>query len=380
MLFTPFTLRGITFRNRVIISPMCQYSAKDGIADDWHLVHLGRFALGGAGAVVAEATAVLPEGRITHGDLGIWSEAHVAPLARVATFLKQQGAVPGIQIGHAGRKASMQRPWYGNGPLNDADIARGDRPWETVSASAIPIGEGWITPRAMTAADIAALVEAFVTAAGRAAAAGFELLELHGAHGYLLHQFLSPISNHRDDAYGGARENRWRLPLEIATAVRAVWPTNLPLSFRVSSVDGAEGGNSIEDTIAFAQALKAGGVDVVDCSSGGIAGSATAARVTRDYGFQVPFAARIRHEAGLPTMAVGLITDPRHAEAILQAGDADLIAIAREALADPNWAVHAEATLGAADPEARFATWPKQAGWWLNVRQREIDRLGPWKA
>ncbi|HEY4253405.1 MAG TPA: NADH:flavin oxidoreductase/NADH oxidase [Roseomonas sp.] len=379
MLFTPFTLRKVTFRNRVVISPMCQYSAEDGIANDWHLVHLGRFALGGAGAVIAEATAVVPEGRITHGDLGLWSEAQVAPLARVAGFLKQQGAVPGIQIGHAGRKASMQRPWFGNGPLNEADLARGDMPWETAAASAVPIGEDWITPREMSAADIAALVEAFVAAAGRAAAAGFELLELHGAHGYLLHSFLSPLSNQRADGYGGSREGRWRLPLEIAAAVRAAWPAALPLSVRVSSVDGAEGGNSLEDTIALAQALKARGVDIVDCSSGGIAGSATAARVTRDYGFQVPFAARIKREAAVPTMAVGLITHPRHAEAILQAGDADLIAIGREALADPNWAVHAEAANGAADPDARFRTWPQQAGWWLNVRQREIDRLGPWR-
>lgn len=378
LLLQPFDLRGVPLRNRIVISPMCQYSAVDGVAGDWHTVQYGRFAVGGAGLVFLEATAVLPEGRITHGDLGLWSEEQVAPLARIAAFLKAQGAAAGIQIGHAGRKASMQRPWHGNGPLNAADAARGDLPWEIVSSAALPIGEGWLVPRALDEAGILRVRDAFVEAAERALRAGFDALELHMAHGYLLHQFLSPLVNRRNDAWGGDAEGRMRLPLDVARAVRAVWPADRPLFARISAVDGAEGGLELEDQIAFARRLREAGVDVVDCSSGGVAGSATAAKgPPRTYGFQLPFAARIRAEAGVATMAVGLIVDPRQAEAALRAGEADLVAIGREALEDPNWPQRAVAVLGGG-PD--YASAPPQHGWWLANRAPVLNKLGPWAA
>ena len=378
LLLQPFDLRGVPLRNRIVISPMCQYSAVDGVAGDWHTVQYGRFAVGGAGLVFLEATAVLPEGRITHGDLGLWSEEQVAPLARIAAFLKAQGAAAGIQIGHAGRKASMQRPWHGNGPLNAADAARGDLPWEIVSSAALPIGEGWLVPRALDEAGILRVRDAFVEAAQRALRAGFDALELHMAHGYLLHQFLSPLVNRRNDAWGGDAEGRMRLPLDVARAVRAVWPADRPLFARISAVDGAEGGLELEDQIAFARRLREAGVDVVDCSSGGVAGSATAAKgPPRTYGFQLPFAARIRAEAGVATMAVGLIVDPRQAEAALRAGEADLVAIGREALEDPNWPQRAAAVLGGG-PD--YASAPPQHGWWLANRAPVLNKLGPWAA
>lgn len=372
-LSSALTLRSITLKNRLAISPMCQYSATDGVADDYHLVHLGRFALGGAGLVFVEATAVVPEGRITHGDLGLWSDDHMPGLRRIATFLREHGAVPAIQLAHAGRKASMQRPWYGNGPLNDEDVRRGDRPWEIVAPSAVPVGEGWLTPREMTPGDMAALKDAWCQAARRALDAGFEVLEVHAAHGYLLHSFLSPLSNRRTDAYGGDLESRCRFPLEVVEAVRAVWPEDKPLFVRVSAVDGMEGGWELDDTVAFARRLKALGVDVVDCSSGGLAGSATAARVRRGPGFQVPFAGRIREDVDIATMAVGLILTPRQAEEVLDNGQADIIAIGREALFNPNWPVHAMREL---DAESGFGPWPVQSGWWLENRDRALGRLG----
>lgn len=374
-LFEPVTLRGAMLRNRVVVSPMCQYSAVEGQVTDWHLVHLGRFALGGAGLVMVEATAVTAAGRITHGDVGLWSDAHIPGLARIASFLKANGAAAGLQLAHAGRKASMQRPWNGNGPLDEADLARGEKPWPIAAPSAISLGEGWLTPQALTIDDLRQIETAFVSAARRALAAGFDVLELHAAHGYLMHSFLSPLSNRRDDAYGGDRERRMRFPLEVARRLRQVWPARQPLFVRISAIDGVDGGLTIEDSIAFARALAGVGIDVVDCSSGGILGSATAARVTRGFGFQVPFAERIRREAGIATMAVGLIIDPALAEAIVAAGQADLVAVGREALNDPNWALHAERALGAAAAEDRFASWPKQAGWWLDRRQRELDRI-----
>lgn len=362
-----------------MISPMCQYTAADGVASDYHLAHYGRFALGGAGLVILEATAVVPEGRITHGDLGIWSDDQVAPLARIASFLKSQGAAAGLQLAHAGRKASMQRPWFGNGPLGADDLARGDQPWEVVAPSAIAMDEGWLLPGAMSLEAIADLTAAFVAGAVHAERAGFDAIEIHCAHGYLLHAFLSPLSNTREDGYGGDRNRRMRLPLEIARAVRDAWPAGKPLFVRVSAVDGLDGGIAIDDTLALAAALKEVGVDVLDCSSGGLAGSATAARITRDYGFQVGYADAIRRRTGLATMAVGLLTDPRHAEQVVADGSADLLAIGREALADPNWALHAEAALAAAPADAAFASWPKQSGWWLERRARELARLGPWR-
>ena len=371
LLFTPIQLGNLTARNRVVISPMCMYSADDGIVGDFHLAHLAKFALGGAGIVFVEATAVEARGRITHGDVGIWSDAHGEALARVAAAIKQHGAIPAIQLAHAGRKASMQRPWFGNGPMGSADIARGDRPWEIIAPSDLPIADGWLKPRPMERADIEQVISAFVAGAKRALAAGFEIVEIHGAHGYLIQSFLSPITNNRRDEYGGDRNGRMRLALEVVDAVRGVWPPTRPLFFRISSVDAVEGGWQIEDSVELARALKARGVDVVDCSSGGILGSATAAAIPRTPGFQVPYAARIRREAGVMTQAVGLILDGPQAEAILQAGDADLIAVAREALFDPFWAHHAARAL---DVDTEFQAWPQQYGWWLSRRAKTMAR------
>ena len=371
-LFTPITLRGVTARNRVVISPMCTYSAVDGMASEWHLTHLGKFALGGAGIVFVEATAVEARGRITHGDVGIWSDAHAAALARIASFLKAHGAIPVIQLAHAGRKASMQRPWFGNAALTSADHARGDRPWEIVGPTAEPMADGWLSPKAMTRGDIDTVIAAFVAGAKRAFDSGFEVAEIHGAHGYLIHSFLSPLSNKRTDGYGGELAGRMRFALEVTEAVRAAWPPERPLFFRISSVDAIDGGWTIEDSVALAKALKARGVDVIDCSSGGITGSATAAAVPRTLGFQVPYAARIRREAGVMTQAVGLILDGPQAEAILQAGDADLIAIGREALVDPFWALRAARALGV---EADFGQWPVPYGWWLERRAKTLARM-----
>ena len=373
LLFTPITLREVALRNRIVISPMCQYSAQDGVANDWHFAHLARFALGGAGLIFVEATAVKREGRITHGDMGLWQDAQIAPLKRIADFLKSQGAAPAIQLGHAGRKASMQRPWHGNGPLDASDRARGEEAWPIVAPSPLPMDEGWLMPHALTPTEMAALCEDFRRAALRALEAGFEVVEVHGAHGYLLQSFLSPIANRRNDAYGGDRAGRMRFPLEIAETVRAAWPKERPVFFRVSAVDGVEGGWMLDDTVVLAQELKARGVDVIDCSSGGIAGSATAARIPRGLGFQVPFAERVRREAGIKTMAVGLILEAHQAEAVLRDGQADLIAVGREALYDPNWPLHAERALKG--DAGDFAHWPVQAGWWLERRERGLRAL-----
>lgn len=374
-LFRPFPLRGVTAKNRIVISPMCQYAAHEGHLDDWHLVNLGRFAMGGAGIIFTEATAVQKRGRITHGCPGLWEDSQIAGHARLAQFALGLGALPAIQLGHAGRKASMQRPWFGNGPLGKADADRGDMPWAPVAPSALPVSEGWLVPHALTSREIAELVEDFAAAALRALAAGYRIAEIHGAHGYLVHSFLSPLSNKRTDRYGGGLAGRMRLALEITEAVRAVWPDELPLFFRVSAVDGDPQGWQLEDSVTLARALKARGVDVVDCSSGGIAGPATArAHEKRQPGFQVPYAHELRTKAGIATQAVGLITHPEQAEAILSGGQADLIAIAREALADPNWPHHAARALGA---DMDFKDWPEQSGWWLNVRQKTAETYCP---
>ena len=369
-LFSPLALRALTLKNRIVISPMCQYSAQEGAANDWHFAHLARFALGGAGLIFSEAAAVERNGRITHGDLGIWNDQQIPPLARITAFLKSQGAVPGIQLAHAGRKASMQRPWHGNGPMNDSDRARGEEVWPIVAPSALPTAPGWLVPRELTLDEIEQLKRSWEAATRRALAAGFEVVEVHGAHGYLLHSFLSPISNKRTDRYGGSLEGRRRLPLEIAQLVRSLWPADKPVFYRISSVDGAEGGSSIEDSIGFARELKQVGIDVIDCSSGGIGGSATAAGVKRTLGFQVPFSERIRRDAQIATMTVGLIIEPHQAEQILESGQADLIAIGRQALFNPNWPLHAEIALGV---ENEFASWPMQSGWWLDKRQRSLS-------
>lgn len=365
-LFQPLTLRGVTLRNRTVISPMCQYSAHDGHMDDWHLVHLGRFAIGGAGIVFAEATAVQKIGRITHGCPGLWDDSQIPGHSRVAQFARRNGAVPAIQLGHAGRKAGMQRPWFGNGPLDSADFARGDMPWTPVGASPLPVAEGWPEPHALTTAEIATLIDDYASAARRAVQAGYQIVEVHGAHGYLVHSFLSPMSNHRADAYGGDLHGRMRLALEISEAVRTALPDEVPLFFRTSAVDGVPEGWSLDDSVTLARALREVGVDVMDCSSGGIAGAATAAAGgKRQPGYQVPYAERLRRDAGVATMAVGLITHPQQAEQILAAGQADLIALGREALVNPMWPLHAAETLG---HDQQFETWPKQSGWWLERR------------
>jgi 2,4-dienoyl-CoA reductase-like NADH-dependent reductase (Old Yellow Enzyme family) len=379
-LFSPFTSRGVTAKNRLVISPMCNYSADDGFCNDWHLVTLGRYAQGGAGIVFLEATAVQQDGRITHGDLGIWKDEHIEGLKRVATFIRGQGAVPAIQLGHAGRKASMARPWFGNGPLTHADKERGDMPWQNKAPSAQPVADGWLMPAEMSLQAIAELKLDFIAATLRCVEAGFDIVELHAAHGYLLHSFLSPLANHRLDQYGGDREGRSRIVVEIAAEVRRQWPASKPLFVRLSAVDDLDGGWSIDDSIWLATQLKAVGVDVIDCSSGGILGAATSAgssapapKTARVPGFQVPWAKAIKRGASIPTMAVGLILRAEQAEQIAQSGDADLIAIGREALNDPNWPVRAAQQLGIDDA---FSHWPVQFGWWLNVRRGILSKLG----
>jgi 2,4-dienoyl-CoA reductase-like NADH-dependent reductase (Old Yellow Enzyme family) len=338
-LFTPYRLRDLEFRNRVFVSPMCQYSSPGGIPTDWHLVHLGSRAVGGAALVFTEATAVSPEGRISPDDTGIWSDAHAAAWARITRFVKEQGAAPGIQLAHAGRKASTAAPWLGGKPVPAA--AGG---WEPIGPSPIPVAAGYPAPRAMTGADIDRVAGEFVAAAARSLAAGFEVIELHAAHGYLLHEFLSPLSNHRTDEYGGSLENRIRLPVRIARDLRAAWPARLPVLVRLSVSDWAEGGWDLPQSIVLARALKAVGVDLIDCSSGG---AVPYAQVPVAPGYQVPFAEAIRRDTGIATGAVGMITDPAQAEQIIASGQADAVLLARELLRDPYWPNRAAKALGA---------------------------------
>ena len=356
-LLTPFTVRGLTLKNRIVVSPMCQYSAVDGLVNDWHLVHLGRFAIGGASLVFVEATGVEARGRISPGDTGIWNDAQARALSRIAEFLKANGAACGIQLAHAGRKASTRRPWDGGGQLNAEDAAKGEPAWETLAPSAIAFSDAYPMPKAMTTSDMGEVIIAFRDAARRAYDAGFDVVEVHAAHGYLLHEFLSPLSNHRNDEYGGDREGRMRFPLEVIETVRAVWPMTKPLFLRVSSVDHVEGGLTIEDTIAFAKAAKALGVDVVDCSSGGN----TPANIPLSPGYQVPYAAAVRKEAEVATMAVGLILDAKLAQSIVAEGKADLVALARPALDDPNFAIHATAAL-TGKPDYALSPTPSRSG------------------
>ena len=345
MLLSPLTLRGLTLDNRVWVSPMCQYSSVDGLADDWHLVHLGSFATGGVGLVLTEATAVVPEGRISPDDLGLWSDAHAAALAPVVDFVHRQGAPLGIQLAHAGRKASTYAPWRGRGsvPLEEGG-------WTTVGPSALAFGR-YAAPRQMTREDIAHVVDGFVQAAGRAAGLGVDTVELHAAHGYLLHQFLSPLSNTRDDEYGGDLAGRMRLTLEVVEAVRAVWPDERPLLLRVSATDWVEGGWDVESTVVLAREASTRGVDLVDVSSGGLDHRQ---EISIGPGYQVPFAAQVRSQAGVATGAVGLITDPEQAEEVVAGGAADVVLLARALLRNPRWALEAARVLGA---EAR---WPVQ--------------------
>lgn len=360
LLFQPFTQRGVTTRNRILVAPMCQYSAIDGVPNDWHFVHLGRFAIGGAGIVMVEATGVTPEGRITAGDVGLYNDAQQAELARIARFVKSQGAVPAIQLAHAGRKASTQRPWLGGDSVTAANALPGEPAWETVAPSAIPFKDGWHTPTALDQAGIDATIEAFAASARRALAAGFEIVEVHSAHGYLLTQFLSAHSNERTDQYGGSLENRLRFPLAVAKAIRDVWPDDKPVFVRLSAVDGSEDGWSVEDSVVYAKALKALGVDLVHVTAGGNAPTVHGFNPTQQ-GYQTGFSEAVRNGAGIPTAAVGLIGDAHFAEQVLQEGKADLIALAREFLDDPNWANHAKLAL---DPDsAGDPTWPAAVGY-----------------
>lgn len=345
-LFDPVSLRGVTFRNRIGVSPMCQYAALDGVAQDWHLVHLGARAAGGAGLVMVEATAVLPEGRISPWDLGLWEDRQVEPLARIAAFIRSQGAVAGIQLAHAGRKASCARPWEGGLPLPEE--AGG---WRCVAPSALPFYPGSPAPLALDADAIRRVEVAFAAAAGRAVAAGFQVVELHAAHGYLLHQFCSPLSNQRNDEYGGRLENRLRLPLQVAAALRAVVPEDRALFVRVSATDWMTGGWDLEQTVELARGLAGVGVDLIDVSSGGLAAEAV---VPVAPGYQVPYAAAVRARTGLSTAAVGLITEPGLADAIVAAGQADLVLLGRQFLREPQWALRAARDLGVDGP------WPLQ--------------------
>jgi 2,4-dienoyl-CoA reductase-like NADH-dependent reductase (Old Yellow Enzyme family) len=371
VLLQPLTLRGVTLPNRLVVAPMCQYTVTDGVVGDYHLVHLGRFALGGFGLVMVEATAVTADGRISPGDVGLWDDVQVPGLARVADFLREHGSVPAIQLAHAGGKASTLRPWDGHGPVTAGNARPGDEPWTAVSPSGVPMGQGWPAPHPLTTAELAGVREAFVAAAQRARTAGFQIAEVHAAHGYLLNQFLSPLTNLREDSYGGSLANRMRFPLEVVEAVRAVWPADLPLVVRVSAVDAQRDGTTLEDTIAFARELRALGVDAIDVSGGGI-GAGWQHPI--GYGYQVPFAAAIREQAGIPTMAVGLVVDPAQAEAVVATGQADLVAVAREAQDDPNFAVHAARALTGGS----YDTYPVQAGPRLAARDRLLHRLGPW--
>jgi 2,4-dienoyl-CoA reductase-like NADH-dependent reductase (Old Yellow Enzyme family) len=376
-LFTPLALRGTVSRNRIVISPMQQFMAKHGMPSDWHLVHLGQFALGGAGIVFTEAVAVAPEGRISYGDLCLWSQSQADALGRLAAFIRSVGAVPAIQICHAGRRAGIRRPWDGKEPLTAADAARGEPPWPVWGPSPLPCRSAAPTPIEMTDAMVEAAQAAYVRATILADRAGFEALELHGAHGYLIHSFLSPLSNRRTDRYGGERAARMRFAIEVTERVRAAWPDHKPLFFRVSAIDGVEGGWNIDDTIALVRELLRCGVDVIDVSSGGLSGlSSNAWAHARQPGYHVPLAARIRQETRAVTQVVGLITKADQAERILGSGAADLVALAREALRDPFWPAHAGERLG----DVEFRNWPEQYGWWLRARRQLLSEAAEVKA
>lgn len=345
-LFDPLTLRGVTFPNRVFVSPMCQYSSNNGLANDWHLVHLGTRAVGGAALVMTEATAVLAEGRISPEDLGLWSDAHADALAPSIRFIAQQGSVPGMQLAHAGRKGSTARPWQGG-----AKVAPEDGGWTPVGPDGQPFSATYPIPQPLDARGIRDVIDGFRSAALRALDIGVKVVEVHAAHGYLLHEFMSPLSNQRTDAYGGAFDNRVRLCLEVVAAVRAVWPERLPLLVRISATDWVDGGWDVEQSVELARRLGAAGVDLVDCSSGG---NVAKADIPVGPGYQVAFAEQIRREAGIPTGAVGLITTPGQAQAIVAGGRADAVLLARALLRDPYWPLHAAETLG------EEAEWPAQ--------------------
>src|SRR5215469_946572 len=371
MLFQPFAIRGLTLKNRLVVPPMVHYRCDPGNScGSFHLVHLGRYALGGFGLVFVEATAVEEIGLINENDLGIWDEAQVQSFKPLIAFMRRQNTAIGIQLAHGGRKASSQTAMQGMGPLSEENLQAGAKIWQPVGPTLEPVAKGWLTPRQLTTAECKAMVGTWANAARNAVKAGFDTIEIHTAHGYLLASFLSPVSNTRNDEYGGDRAGRMRLPLEIVEAVRREMPASMPSFLRVSSVDGTKEGWNMDDTVAFARELKVRGVDVIDCSSGGISGSATAAQVPRALGFQVPFAERVRKEAEISTMAVGIILEAQQAEDILAKGQADLIAVGRQSQYNPNIAHHWAHDLGI---NRRFEDWSPEYGWWLEKRIRTMD-------
>ncbi len=367
MLFSPFTVRGLTLGNRIVISPMCQYSAREGIVNDWHVTHLNQFAMGGAGLVFMEATAVERRGRITHGCTGLWSDEHRDAMRPIVAQLKARGAATGIQLAHAGRKASISRPWEGDCPLSPREFAKGEHNWDIVGASPIPFDEGWLVPAELGVSEIHDLIDTWCAATRRARELDFDIVEIHSAHGYLSHSFLSPLSNRRTDAYGGSRDNRMRFTLELCEAVRGAWPCEKPLFLRISCTDGKADGWDVGDSVALARRARALGVDVIDCSSGGIAGYGKNTLPPATPGYQVGYSAEIRRGAGIATQAVGLITRGAQAETILRSGAADLVALAREVLHDPYWPRHAALDLGEENP---YGDMPVQYGHWLGLRAR----------
>ncbi len=345
-LFDELKIREVTLRNRIVVSPMCEYSCEDGFANDWHLVHLGSRAVGGASLVITEATAVTPDGRISPSDLGLWKDAHIEPLARIVRFANQQGAHAGVQLAHSGRKGSTAVPWKGG-----QAVAASDGGWTPLAPSAIPFSNNYPQPAELDEPGIRAIVKSFSEAAVRAADAGFRIIEIHGAHGYLLHEFVSPLSNKRTDAYGGSFENRTRIVREVVTAIRKVWPETNPLFLRISASDWTEGGWDIEQSIALVEQLVPLGVDLVDCSSGG---NVATAQIPVGPGYQVPFSEKIRARTKVLTGAVGMITDAQQADEIIRAGKADVVLLAREFLRQPYWPLHAAEHLGL------YASWPEQ--------------------
>lgn len=380
LLFKPWTVRGVTLKNRIVVSPMGTYSAEHGDLTPFHQAHYQRMAMSGAGLVIMEQTFVTQSGRVSNGDPGLWAERQIAPMARLVSEMKRYGVKTAIQISHGGRKGGQQRAYEGNGPIGPRDLAAGSEQLYPMGASAVPLSDGWLVPIEMTEAQIDGIVDAFIAGTRRAVLVGFDLLELHLAHGYLLQSFLSPIANHRTDRWGGSLENRMRLPLRVVRAMREVMPASMPLFARLSVTDWMEGGWTEDDSVVLARALHKAGVDLIDCSSGGnMRTGATNSNLARGPGYQVALSQRLRDEAGIPTAAVGMIRTASYAESILQEGKADLICIGRQILFNPFWPRHAAWELGV-DPT--FADWPEQYGWWLDKWSKALaangeDPLGP---
>lgn len=379
LLFTPLKIRGVELRNRIAVSPMAMYVAENGYPVPFHFAHYAKFAMGGAGLVFIEETAVTRTGRITNGCLGLWTDEQIASYRPLTTLIREMGAASAMQIAHGGRKASAQRAWEGNGPLTDENLAKGDERWTPLGPSDKPFSEGWITPKPLDRTDMDEIRDAFVATALRALKAGFDIIEVHMAHGYLLQSFLSPIANIRTDEYGGSLENRMRFPLEVTEAVRKALPEDTPLFVRISATDWIDGGWDMDDSVALAKELEKVGVDLVDCSSGGnLLKGATNSNLTRGPGYQAPFAERIRSETGLMSQAVGLIRTPQFAEELLQKGAADIIALGRQMLFNPFWPNHAAEALG---QTGHFETWPQPYAWWLDkwadgLRSMDEEPLG----